>query len=101
MANNLGDFVSVKIDSVDKKYQDDKYKEQQEAFDEFYDAVRDFVAKNYYGAVVEFAEYDPDYDDYSQVIHDTLATIKGHKLIDFITADLIGVELYIMLIQKN
>lgn len=98
---NFQEFVSVQIDSVYKKYEKDEYEYQQEAFDEFYAKVEEYVAKNCDGMSVVFAEYDPDYDKYEEVFHDTLMLIKGHKLVDYITTDLIGVEICVILIQKD
>jgi len=96
----LSDFVDVIVDSTDKKYDEDKYESEQEAIEDCCDKIRDFVKKNY-NANCEFGEYDPDYDDYSQVIHDMLSTIKGYQLIDFMSFDLFGVEFYALVLKQG
>lgn len=94
-------FVDVKIDSITKKYNNDEYENLQDAIEDFYDEMDEFVRVNYHRAEAMYVEYDPDYDQAEQTGHDILSVVKGHSLIDFMVADLLGVVIHIMIITKD
>lgn len=100
MDEKLEQFVDVIVDSTTEKEEQGKYESQQEAIEDCCDKIRAFVSKNY-DAICEFGEYDPDYDDYPQVIHDMLSTIRGNKLISFMTFDLFLVDFYVLVLKKE
>lgn len=95
----LSEYVDVIVDSITKKEENDEYESQQEAIEDCCDKIREFVKKNY-NAKCEFGEYDPDYDDYPQVIHDMLSTIKGDQLIDFMVFDMFLVDFYVLVLKE-
>ena len=96
----LSEYVDVIVDSTNKKFDNDRFESEQEAIEDCCDKIRKFVKQNY-NADCEFGEYDPDYDEYPQVIHDMLSTIKGSQLVDFMTFDLFLVDFYVLILKKE